>query len=449
MHRNRGVRLAALAGIGALVLTGCLQSGDDGGGGGSSDGGGTAGAGGSEPGDGKVDVFGAFTGAEQKAFEASLKTFESDSDIDVTYNGSSDFTTFISSRLRGGDAPDIALYPQPGILLDAAADGDVVPIDEFLDKGSLENTLIPGFLDAVTDDEDTVFGAPMRMAIKSIVWVPKKAWASGGYEEPKTFQELLKLSDQIKADGVTPWCIGYEDGAATGWVGTDWIEEMMLRVAGPDVYDQWWKHEIPFNDENVKKSFDAYGEIVFADGYVLGGPKGILSTPFGDAGNPSFEKPPACMMQRQGNFITGFYPPDVAKNLDASVTVFGFPPYEGGFDGNPVLGAGDMAALFNGEDEDAKEVMKFLTSPDFGAEWAKNGGWLSPHKTFDGSNYPDETTRQIAQIAIDADVFRYDASDLMPPEVGADSFWKGMVAWTSGQEDTAKVTEDIENSWPS
>jgi len=108
-----------------------------------------------------------------------------------------------------------------------------------------------------------------------------------------------------------------------------------------------------------------------------------------------------------------------------------------------------MAALFNGEDDEAKEVMEFLTGDGFGAEWAQAGGWLSPHKTFDASNYPDETTRSIADIAVNSDIFRYDASDLMPPEVGSDSFWKGMVAWTSGEQDTAEVTATIEDSWPS
>lgn len=450
MRRSRTLRLTALAGVAALALTGCLQSDDSGSSeSSSSESGDTPGAGGSEPGDGEVEVFGAFTGAEQEAFEESLVAFEDESGIDVSYTGNADFTTFVQQRLSGGDPPDIALYPQPGILLDAASDDFVVPIDEFLDTNQLNETLIPGFLDAVTNEEGTVYGAPMRMAVKSVVWVPRQAWEEGGYEEPATFQELLELTDEIKADGITPWCIGYESGAATGWVGTDWVEEMMLRIAGPEVYDQWYLHEIPFDDESVQQSFDAYGEILFGEDNVLGGPEGALSTPFGEAGNPSFEQPPGCMMQRQGNFITGFYPEDVQNDLDGSTRVFGFPPYEGGFEGNPVLGGGDMAALFNGEDDEAKQVMEFLTSDQFGGEWAAAGGWLSPHSTFDQSNYPDQTTTDIANIAIDADVFRYDASDLMPAEVGADSFWKGMVAWTGGEQDTAEVTAAIEESWPS
>jgi alpha-glucoside transport system substrate-binding protein len=435
-----------------LLTAGCLQGDDSGGGGGDGgdSSGGTAGAGGSDPGDGVVEVFGAFGAAEAEAFNESLTAWEEESGIDIKYTGNADFTTFIRSRVQGGQPPDIALFPQPGLLLDLAERDDIVPADEFLDMDALNETLIPGFLDAVTNEEGTVFAAPMRMAVKSLVWVPKPTYTDAGYSlEPASLQELAEIADQIKADGTPPWCIGYESGAATGWVGTDWIEEMVLRVAGPEVYDQWVSHEIPFDDDQIKQAFEEYGKIALTEGNVRGGGQAIVSQPFGEAGNPSFEDPPACMMQRQGNFITGFFPEDVQANLDERVDVMLFPPLEGGYDGQPVLGGGDMAALFNGEDDESKQVMEFLTSDEFGAEWAGAGGWLSPHATFDASNYPDETTRKVAELVAEADVFRFDASDLMPAEVGSGSFWSGMVDYMKSGPDSAQtVLDDIEASWP-
>jgi alpha-glucoside transport system substrate-binding protein len=452
MKRTRRVGLLASLAAMCLLTTGCLQGGesDDGGGGGNGGNeGGTAGAGGSEPGDGVVEIFGAFTGAEQDAFVEALKGFEEESGIDVKYTGNADFTTFVRSRVQGGSPPDIALFPQPGLLLDLARRGDVVPIEEFLDVNELNETLIPGFLDAVTDADGTIYGSPMRMAVKSLVWVPA-AYEEADYSlEPASIQELADIGDQIKADGAAPWCIGFEDGAATGWVGTDWIEEMMLRLHGPEVYDQWVNHEIPFDAPEVQEAFDAFGDIALTEGNVQGGGEAIVSQPFGEAGNPSFEDPPACYMHRQGNFITGFFPEEIQQNLDEAVRVMIFPPYEGGYDGQPVLGGGDLAALFNGEDEESKEVMRFLTADDFGAEWAQIGGWLSPHATFDASNYPDETTKTIAELVANADVFRFDASDLMPAEVGAGTFWTGMVDWITGAKSTEDVTAEIEASWPS
>lgn len=431
--------LAATAAI-ALTTTGCLSSGDDGGGG----------SGGGDSGDGEIEVLGAFTGPEQDAFEASIKDWEEENDIDVKYTGNSDFTTLINTKVSSGDTPDIGLFPQPGLVLDIAAKGEFTPVDEYLDVDTLESTLIPGFLDAATDADGTVWGAPMRMAVKSLVWVPKGPWEDAGYTtDPASVQEIEDLAQEVKSGGTAPWCMGWESGAATGWVGTDWIEEFVLRLSGPEVYDQWTSHEIPFDDPQIKAAFDAYQQLMGDDeDNVFGGSDAILNTSFQTTGNDMLTDPPKCMMMRQGNFITGFFPEAARADLDGTFDVLPFPAYEGGYDGTPVLGGGDIAALFNGDDDDATAFMEFLTSDQFGAQWAQAGGWLSPHTTFDASNYPDETTRAIAEVATSADVFRYDGSDLMPAEVGADSFWKGMVAWVSGEKTTDEVLAEIEASWP-
>lgn len=437
------MRRLTAAGLGfslALLTSGCLQ-GDDGGGGG-------GGASDQEAGDGQVTILGAFGGQEQEAFEESLAAFEEESGIEIQYTGDQDFDTTIRTRTDAGDAPDIALFPQPGGLLDIAEDGFINPISDFMEVGDLEETLIPGFLEAATLDGE-VYGAPMRMAVKSIVWYPKKAYEDAGYNtEPQSMQELDEVAQQIKSDGTAPWCVGWESDQATGWVGTDWLEEMVLRTAGPDVYDQWVKHEIPFDDPQIVEALDAAGEILKGDGMVLGGTRAILNTGFADAMQPAFGNQPRCFLHRQGNFATGFYPEDIQKNLDDEVGTFVLPPIEDGFDGQPILGGGDLAAMFNGEDEEAQEVFEFLVSDEFGKEWAQGGGWLSPHATFDTSNYADETTRNIATIAAESDVFRFDASDLMPANIGSGVFWTEMVKWIDGQ-DSETTLANIEEEWPS
>jgi alpha-glucoside transport system substrate-binding protein len=447
-------RLAAIGGLCALALmtTGCLSSGGDSGGsgGGGGGGGGVAADGGTKDGDKTIDVIGAFGGVEKDSFEKEMATLKEQTGITVNYTGTQDFQTIISSKVRSGDTPDIGIFPQPGTLTKLGEDGDVAPIGDYLDEASLKSATIPGLLDAGAGKDGTFYGAPMRVAVKSLVFVPKKPYADGGYStSPKTVQELEGIADKIKAKGIAPWCIAYGSDAATGWVGTDWIEEFMLRINGPEVYDQWVKHEIPFDDPKVQAAFDAYGKIALTKGNVRGGADAIINTPFAEAGTPAFDDPPKCMMQRQGNFITGFFPDDVQKNLDNEVDVFYFPPYEGGYAGNPVLGGGDLAASFNSDDPDTKKVMEFISGKDFGKKWAPDGGWLSPRTDFDASLYPDETTRKVAKITSSADVFRFDASDLMPTEVGGGSFWKGMVEWTKGEKSTADVTKEIEDSWPS
>jgi alpha-glucoside transport system substrate-binding protein len=230
---------------------------------------------------------------------------------------------------------------------------------------------------------------------------------------------------------------------------TDWVEDLVLRTAGPEVYDKWWQHEIPFDDPAIKKAASTFGEdILFDKGAVVGGPQGVLNTPFDVSPNGMFEDPPNCYLHRQGNFVTTFFPDEVQQNLAERVGVFVLPPVEDGYDGTPLLGAGDIAAAFT-NDSDVQQVMEFIGSEDFGAEWAEAGGWLSPHKTFDTSQYSDEITRQLAEQAQQADVFRFDASDLMPPEVGAGTFWDQMVAWTAGEVDLDEALSNIEDSWPS
>ncbi len=425
-------------GMGAVLAvgtTGCLSS---------SDGGNSGGAASGTTGDKTVTILGAFGGTEQAAFEDSMAKFEEDSGITVEYTADTDFTTTVVQRVNSGDAPDIALFPQPGGLLDLS--DDMTPLADVIDLGAIEETLIPGFLEAATKDGN-VYGAPMRMAVKSIVWYPKSFEDTSFSTEPATFQELISESEDIKASGVSPWCMGWESDQATGWVGTDWLEEMVLRVGGPDVYDQWVSHEIPFNDPKIAEALDAFGEIAKGDGLVLGGSKGVLNTNFADAMTPAFGNDPQCYLMRQGNFATGFFPDNVQADLDGTVGTFYYPPYEGGYDGSPVLGGGDLAATFNGDDEDTQKVMEFLTSDQFGAEWAQVGGWLSPHSTFDSSNYANETTKAIAESAANADVFRFDGSDLMPADVGSGSFWTEMVKWENGQS-TQDTLDAIEASWP-
>ncbi len=435
--------LAAVVVAGSL--SGCLQNPNPSGG--AAGGGEYVADGGTEDGDGKVTIFGAFGGDEKAAFEASLAAFEAESGIDIEYSNSDDFTTLIKTKIRSGDTPDIGLYPQPGGLLEAAAENAIQPIDTYLDYDALDSTLIPGFLDAARY-KGRVYGAPMRMAVKSIVWYPASYKDLGLSTEPATMQELDGIADQIKATGVTPWCLGIESDAATGWPGTDWIEEIVLRMWGPDVYDQWTSHQIPFNDERIVAAFEEFGKIAKTEGNVYGGTTGILATNFGTTMNPAFEDPSKCYFMRQGNFVASMLPTDVQENLDTAVGTFPYPPYEGGYEGKPILGGGDIAALFNGNDPDAQKVMQFLTSDQFGAEWAEAGGWLSPHKTFDMSHYPNETTRRIAEMGATATVFRYDGSDLMPNAVGGGSFWSGMVDFVSGAKTAEQVTTAIEESWP-
>ena len=397
---------------------------------------------------GTVTLMSAFSGEEADLFRESFADFEAATGVDVDYEPTPDFETVISTRVQGGAAPDIAFFPQPGLLMDIVETTDALPIGDYLDIDEVEAAMIPGFLDATRDDDGAAYGLPMRMAVKSILWYPTPAFEEAGYELPETQAELRALEDQIIADGNTPWCLGMESGDATGWVGTDWVEEYMLRLHGPDVYDDWVTNDQPFDSPEVQEAFEEFGRVWQKDGNVVGGPDGLINIPFGDSPNTMFDDEPGCYLHRQGNFITGFFPEEVQADLDSHVGAAYFPEDESGFDGRPVLAGGDLALMIN-DTPQARAFMEFLAQPEFGEPWAAAGGWLSPNVDFDAGVYPDEVTRDVYNVGAEADILRFDASDMMPGAVGTGTFWSGIVDWISDRQELDEVLERIDASWPS
>jgi alpha-glucoside transport system substrate-binding protein len=424
--------------VAMLFASACLS--EDGGGGG---GGGEGGAG-----DKQIEIMYGFGGDQSKGFEGAMKEFESSSGITIKFtDASQSFDTLIRPRVQGNNPPDIALFPQPGLMLDFAKQGKLQDLGTMLDINSLKSQLVPGVLDVGTQ-EGKVYGFPVNFNVKSLVWYPKKAFEAKGYKVPTTIAELEALTNQIKADGTTPWCVGIESAGATGWVGTDWLEDFVLRYGGPEKYDQWVRHEIPFNDPVVVQSAQEFEKLALADGNVFGGRKSVVSSNFATAINPEFDDPPKCFLHKQGNFITqkDFIKESVRQNLDEEVGVFQLP----GTDANnkPLLVGGDLAGAFS-NDDDVKKALEFMSSPQFKFSNIATATWLSAVTSFDLSQYPDETTRTVAKLAYESTVSRFDGSDTMPGAVGAGSFWKGMTAWICGQQSLDETLKNIDDSWPS
>jgi alpha-glucoside transport system substrate-binding protein len=374
-----------------------------------------------------------------------MEAFTEETGIDVVYEGSATFETLIRTRAEGGNPPDIALFPQPGLMADLARQDQLQDLSGMVDVDAYGEAAVPGLLDLGTVD-DTVVGLQYRLNIKSLVWYPKPEFEEAGYEIPETHDELLALSDQIVEDGGTPWCIGIESADATGWVVTDWFEDFLLRTAGPEFYDGWVEGTNEFSSEEVTRVGELVGDIWFNDDYVLGGRQSIVTTPFGDAPDPMFNEEPDCWLHRQASFITGFFPDDVQENLEEEAGFFYLPPIDED-QGSPILIAGDLASAFN-DDESTAALMQYLATPEAGNEWAQQGGFLSAFADFDTSLYPDEITRQQGEIVANADVARFDGSDLMPGQVGAGSFWTEMTSWVNGGVELEDALMAIDEDFP-
>jgi alpha-glucoside transport system substrate-binding protein len=389
-----------------------------------------------------VTILGVVVGEQQDKLEQALAPFEEQTGITVVYEGTDAFATLLPVRVEAGNAPDIAMFPQPGLMAAFADAGQLIPVTDFMDDATLQAAYPQTWLDLGTFD-DTLYGMWYRVSVKSLVWYVPDAFEANSYDIPTTWDELMALSDQIVADGGTPWCLGLESGDATGWPGTDWIEDIMLRTAGTEAYDQWVSHEIPFTDPQVKTAFETFGQVVLNPEYVLGGSTGAISTPFGTSPNDLFSDPPRCYLHRQANFIASFFPEDITLGED--VDVFLLPSINPDL-GVPVLVAGDVFGMFNDTPE-ARALMEYLATPEPHEIWAEAGGFLSPHQQVSLDAYPDPVSRKQAEFLTTADSIRFDGSDLMPSAVGTGSFWSGVVDYVAGTP-VDQVLENIETSWP-
>ena len=395
-----------------------------------------------------VEITGPWTGNEAVKVNAVFDYFEQATGATVNYSGSDSFEQDIVISTRAGSAPNLAVFPQPGLAADMASQGLLTPLPDGTAEFVAENYAAgQSWVDLGTyadaDGNDQLYGLFYRVDLKSLVWYSPTAFDEMGYDIPQSMEELKALTQQIVDDGGTPWCIGLGSGAATGWPATDWVEDMMLRTQPPAIYDAWVSNDIPFNDPAVISAIEAFGEFARNEAYVQGGAQAVATTDFRDSPAGLFAIPPTCYMHRQASFIPAFFPEGTEAGVD--VDFFYFPAYEAADLGRPVLGAGTLFAITNPSDA-TNAMLEFLKLPLAHELWMAQGGFLTAHGGVNLETYASDSERAQGEILANATTFRFDASDLMPGEIGAGVFWTGMVDYVTGADATAVATT-IQNRW--
>ena len=399
---------------------------------------------------GTVTVFNAMEPEEVTALQKVVdEQINSKVQYKATIEGSSQFEEQIKIRVQGGNPPEIAMYPQPGTVVELGKSGKAIALEDMgFNIADMEKTFGSYFM-SLGAYNGKHYGVPTNINLKSMIWYPKKAFDAKGYKVPTTFNELITLSDQIVKDGTSPWCVGFDSGTATGWPATDWMEDIMLRTAGAPTYDKWVTHQIPFNDASVVKAADQFGRILFTPSYVLGGAANTTSINFGDAVAPMFTNPPKCMFNRQANFIASFFPKTAVAGVDYDW--FPFPKMDQ--PGDAALFAGELSVVF----KDTPAVRDFLgrfagTEVQCASGRSIGTSRISPNVNVGGDCYANKQLADASKVltaALKANTARFDASDLMPSAVGSGSFWTGMVKYVQGGKNAlAGVLSDIDKSWP-
>ena len=396
-----------------------------------------------------LSIFGPWRGEDQRLVESMLAYFSAATGVTVSYSSSENYEQQIVIDTQAGSPPDIAVLPQPGLIADLASKGFLTPLGDdttawLRDNYAAGESWVKLGSYRGKDGAEALYAFPYKIDVKSLVWYVPDNFEDAGYEVPQTMEDLKALTEQIVADGGTPWCIGLGSGGATGWPATDWVEDMMLRTAAPETYDKWVSHEIAFNDPAVIAAIDEFGWFAKNDAFVAGGAGTVAATDFRDSPKGLFSSPPQCYLHHQASFIPSFFPEGTKLGVDADF--FYMPAYAGKDLGKPVLGAGTLAMITK-DSEAARAFIEWLKTPIAHEVWMAQSGFLTPLKSANLDAYANEALRKQGEILTNATTFRFDGSDLMPGAVGAGTFWTGMVDYVGGKS-AEEVAATVEASWP-
>jgi alpha-glucoside transport system substrate-binding protein len=396
-----------------------------------------------------VEVLGGWQGAERSAFELVLDEFERETGATATFTSTEgeDVADVLDARLRAGDPPDLAVFPQPGLLARYAGSGVLAPVSDVVSDAELA-AVDPRWHRLATVDGE-LYGVWFKAANKSLVWYSIRAFEDLGLVPPSSLDGLLAVARSLAANGAIPFAVAAAPSDA--WTLTDWFENLYLRLAGPDRYDALADRTLPWTDASVVDTLERLASFL-APEHVAGGLDAARRTEFPEAVGLVLSPEPAAAMMVEGDFVPGVVAGVTDAELGVDFDAVGFP----GADGNrPAVVAGGDAVALLARTESAEALLRFLASPDAGEVWAPLGGYLSPNEDVDLAAYRDDTTRLIARALLEAgDGFRFDLSDLQPPAFGA-STGEGMGAilreFLSDPSDpvvtAARLEQAAEDAW--
>ena len=363
---------------------------------------------------GSISILAVWTGAEGESFQAVLDGFkEQYPNVNVTYQSAKDPGQVLATSVEGGNPPDLAALPSPGLMRDFAGRGALEPIDfarEDIAEGFSESWLDLGTV------EGTLYGVFFKGANKSTVWYNVQAFEDAGVEPPETWEDFLSNAETLQSSGVPAYSIG----GADGWTLTDLFENIYLRTAGPEKYDQLTAHEIPWTDQSVLGALTEMAKVLGDTQNIAGSTSGALQTDFPTSVTQVFSDPPKAAQVIEGDFVGGVISDETQAQPETGFNVYAFP--EVGDSGKVVVGGGDVVVMFQ-DSPAAQALIRYLASPEAAEIWAERGGFSSPNKNVDPEVYPDEITRATATALAEAEVFRFDLSDLLPGAFGGDAMF--------------------------
>jgi alpha-glucoside transport system substrate-binding protein len=375
---------------------------------------------------GTVSVLAVWGGQELEVFKEMVKPFEARTGIRVQYEGTRDIDAVLTTRVQAGNPPDIAALPGPGKMAELAKAGKLVDLRGVLDMEQIRKDYAQGWLEMGTVDGKLV-GVFLKAAIKGLVWYNPKALQAAGIAIPTGWDQLMADSRRLADAGTTPWAIGLESGAASGWVGTDWIENIFLRQNGPEKYKQWYEGKLPWTSPEVRQAWQTWGRIVADPRMIYGGKAYVLSTNFGQAAEALFRDPPGAYFHQQASFLQSFIQEQFPTlKPEEDFRFFGFPPIKPEY-AKAVEAGGDLVGMFR-DTPQAREFVKYIATPEAQAFWTSGTGAMSANRSVSLVFYPDVLSKTAAEILQKAEMVVFDASDMMPGKMNSE-FWSAVLSY--------------------
>jgi alpha-glucoside transport system substrate-binding protein len=362
-----------------------------------------------------VSVIGPWAGPDLDSFWAVAQPFAQREDVKLSFESTPDVGSVLAARLEAATPPDVAILPGIGLLREYARAGLLVPLRGVLSLETLRRRYPEGWLEAVSVDGE-VYGAFYRVTHKSLVWYNPGEFQSRRWTVPLTWEDLVTLSDRIARSGLTPWSVGLHGRSASGEPGTDWVESIVLRTAGPAAYDRWVRHEIPWTDEVVREAFLQWWQIVGRPRNLYGGPRTALETDWSDAVDALYQSLPVAYLCLEGSLMQPLIARRFPRQMAEKDYDFFLLPSMSLEDETPVLAGAEIIVVFN-DTPAARALVQYLTSPAAQAIWVRQGGFVVPNRELDPAEYPDCLSRRAARQLLEAEILRFDASQQMPAPV--------------------------------
>jgi alpha-glucoside transport system substrate-binding protein len=393
---------------------------------------------------GSVKVMAQWSGDEQASFMAVMKPWMDQTGIKISYEASRDQDALLTTRVAAGNPPDLAAAPSPTLLTLFAKQGKVIALNDIVDMTKLKAENSKTWIDlGMPTGDGKLYQIYSWVSLKGLVWYNPKNFQAKSYNIPNSWDSLISLQSTIKSGGTTPWCIGLESEAASGWPGSDWVKEIVLSQAGPTVYDNWWQGKQKWTSPEIKTAWQTWGTILGPnDSNVYGGAASMRSTSFKEAGNPMFQTPPKCYMHNQASFITSFFEkagPNIKAGTDYNF--FPLPDITPQYAGAHVV-AGDAWSMFK-DTPQARSMIKYLTTPAAQEIWVKRGGKISPNSKVSLDSYPDPLSKSTAQILVNTKIGKYDAGDLMPSDM-KNAYWSAVLKFAENQNNLNTILADLD-----